>query len=76
MSLGELEEPWGQLVSTELPPGAEEERVPVLGSTFLIGRAKGQMRCTQLSYPLAYSLAHSLSLFLSLTHSPIQKQIW
>jgi E3 ubiquitin-protein ligase CHFR len=40
MSLGELEEPWGQLVSTELPPGAEEERVPVLGSTFLIGRAK------------------------------------
>lgn len=38
----DLEEPWGQLVSTEMPPGVEEERVPILGKTFLIGRYKGQ----------------------------------
>ena len=60
MSLGELEEPWGQLVSTELPPEVEEDRVPVLGNTFLIGRAKGQ---------LTRVVTHSLAMSLSLTRS-------
>lgn len=33
-----LEEPWGLLVAKE---GGEDERVPVLGKEFTIGRAKG-----------------------------------
>ena len=33
-----LEEPWGLLVTKE---GGEDERVPVLGKEFIIGRAKG-----------------------------------
>ena len=33
-----LEEPWGLLVAEE---GREDERVPVLGQEFIIGRAKG-----------------------------------
>ena len=40
-----LEEPWGLLVVKE---GGEDERVPVLGQEFIIGRAKGNtsiIRC-------------------------------
>jgi len=48
MSLEGLEEPWGQLVSTERPEGEEEERLPLLGSQFQIGRDKGQQACQQL----------------------------
>jgi len=33
-----LEEPWGLLVAKE---GGDNERVPVLGKEFTIGRAKG-----------------------------------
>ena len=33
-----LEEPWGLLVTKE---GDENERVPILGQEFTIGRAKG-----------------------------------
>lgn len=33
-----LEEPWGLLVTKE---GGEDERIPVLGKEFIIGRAKG-----------------------------------
>jgi pSer/pThr/pTyr-binding forkhead associated (FHA) protein len=40
MSQEELEEPWGQLISTSNVAGTEEERVPVLGHKFLIGRDK------------------------------------
>lgn len=39
MSSEDLEEPWGQLVSMEQE---EEERIPVLGSQFTIGRGKGE----------------------------------
>ena len=48
MSQEELEEPWGQLISTSNVAGTEEERVPVLGHKFLIGRDKGsffRLRC-------------------------------
>jgi len=33
-----LEEPWGLLVVKE---GGEDERIPVIGHEFVIGRAKG-----------------------------------
>ena len=44
-ALDALEDPWGQLVSIEQE---EEERVPVLGSQFTIGRGKGEIElfCT------------------------------
>ena len=48
MSLEGLEEPWGQLVSTERSEGEEEERLPLLGSQFQIGRDKGQQARQQL----------------------------
>ena len=72
MSLGELDEPWGQLVSTELPPGAEEERIPVLGNTFLIGRAKGQLLTELLTHWSSRPLTHNVSF----THSLTQMQTW
>ena len=39
-----LEEPWGLLVAKE---GSEDDRVPLLGQEFIIGRAKGNA-----SYPV------------------------
>ena len=42
MSQEELEEPWGQLISASNVAGTEEERVPVLGHKFWIGRDKGR----------------------------------
>ena len=41
MSSEVLEDPWGQLVSLERE---EEERIPVLGSQFTIGRGKGEIK--------------------------------
>ena len=35
-----IEEPWGLLVTKE---GSEDERVPILGKEFIIGRAKGKI---------------------------------
>lgn len=36
-----LEEPWGLLVAKE---GSEDERVPLIGQEFIVGRAKGIKR--------------------------------
>ena len=38
-----LEEPWGLLVAKE---GSEDERVPLIGQEFIIGRAKGNASLT------------------------------
>lgn len=38
----ELADPWGQLVSVE---GNEEERIPICGDQFTIGRANGECLC-------------------------------
>ena len=58
MSSEELEEPWGQLVSVERH-GEDEERVPVVGARFLIGRDKGWLDQTELDYPLQLGLLPS-----------------
>ena len=56
MSQEELEEPWGQLISTSNVAGTEEERVPVLGHKFLIGRDKGSFSvcCVRYSFPPSF----------------------
>ena len=51
-----LKEPWGQLVSAGDAEESEEERVPLLGERFLIGRNKG--------WAINYKKTH-LSLYLS-----------
>ena len=42
----DLEEPWGQLVSMS---GGSEERIPIVGEKFTVGRSKGS---------ISYSMIH------------------
>ena len=47
MSSFELEEPWGQLVSVNL---AREERIPIVGNEFTIGRGKSKFSINNESF--------------------------
>ena len=52
-----LEEPWGLLVAKE---GSEDERVPLIGQEFIIGRAKGN---ASLTHHRLYRLRYNLCLY-------------